>query len=537
MNRARATSTRGGRRGAASATDSQRRAASDDAQNSQIAATEPVGSEDATPSPSTATRRATSRSLRSTSGRFRPRAVRRDESERDSLARQEEKKAQERAAEERRARGRSRFRSKRSRGDSMGSRGGWGRGTSTATGPFGGGFAGPSGGSGGWLGGGSGGGSGGGFRTAGPRRVKMEGKDFGPGDESRIQEARINADKLHVLTPQEELDSEDEAMMAALGNRASSVLPMGIYRREHKETGVIVATTAELEAAERAEEEEEEEEDSLWIDGDGSRRLPEQQEEHGVWHVREKCKAPATKASGEDGMDIDEKTEAPRSQEEKRGKREKAKDEEQAIIQADLKLLASELGGMRVTDSEGKTRAPADKDGRLYLFQFPPRLPPLGQATAAKVKKEASEDVAMADATAVDLTQDDGASSSTATAAESSSDERAAPLDGAADGFRSQLLAQGGLIGQLKVRASGRVQLDWAGGMTLEMSPAAGMNFLTTAMIVEERDDKPSGTSGAGVAGEGIGMGKIMGRFVLAPVWSDEDEWTVAPADLVVPDE
>jgi hypothetical protein len=68
-------------------------------------------------------------------GRFRPRNVRRDEAERDSLARQEEKKASERAAEERKARGRSRFRSKRSRGDTMG-RGGFGRIISGASGPF-----------------------------------------------------------------------------------------------------------------------------------------------------------------------------------------------------------------------------------------------------------------------------------------------------------------------------------------------------------------------------------------------------------------
>lgn len=68
-------------------------------------------------------------------GRFRPKNVRRDEADRDSLARQEEKKASERAAEERKARGRSRFRSKRSRGDTMG-RGGFGRIISGASGPF-----------------------------------------------------------------------------------------------------------------------------------------------------------------------------------------------------------------------------------------------------------------------------------------------------------------------------------------------------------------------------------------------------------------
>ncbi|RFU71947.1 rna polymerase iii rpc4, partial [Trichoderma arundinaceum] len=96
------------------------------------------------------------------------------------------------------------------------------------------------------------------------------------------------------------------------------------------------------------------------------------------------------------------------------------------------------------------------------------------------------------------------------------------------NGFRSQALSNGGLIGRLNVRKSGKVELDW-GGRILEMSPAAGMNFLTTAVIVEESDEKPQN----GVTtGESIGMGKIMGRFVLAPIWNEEEEWDVAPEEL-----
>lgn len=135
------TTGRGARRGAAAA-----------GQRAPIEAAEASGTE-ATPTPAPAPRdnassarstpaasvrsgtatRATIATRAPPTGRFRPKAVRRDEAERDSLARQEEEKARERAAEERRARGRSRFRSKRSRGDTMGRRGGSGR---IATGPF-----------------------------------------------------------------------------------------------------------------------------------------------------------------------------------------------------------------------------------------------------------------------------------------------------------------------------------------------------------------------------------------------------------------
>ncbi len=82
-----------------------------------------------------------SRAASAITGRFRPKNIRRDEAERDSIARQEEKKASDKVAEERRARGRGRFRSKRSRGDAMG-RGRGGYAVAAAAGPFSGGFAG-----------------------------------------------------------------------------------------------------------------------------------------------------------------------------------------------------------------------------------------------------------------------------------------------------------------------------------------------------------------------------------------------------------
>jgi DNA-directed RNA polymerase III subunit RPC4 len=63
------------------------------------------------------------------------------------------------------------------------------------------------------------------------------------------------------------------------------------------------------------------------------------------------------------------------------------------------------------------------------------------------------------------------------------------------------------------------------------MSPATAMNFLTTAVIVEESDEKPGPDV---VGGDGVGMGKVMGRFVLAPVWEDEEEYEIPPEALEI---
>ncbi|KAG8666106.1 hypothetical protein FPOAC2_11201 [Fusarium poae] len=538
MNRGRA-SARGTRRGAGAAGSR----ATDD--GSAGPSTTQANSGSATPAPqsttSTSTRGGTTaRATRApAAGRFRPKNVRRDEAERDTLARQEEQKASERAADERKARGRSRFRSKRSRGDAMG-RGGFGRVISGASGPF---SSGP-GGFGGRGGGGGGGGFGGGGGAGGGRGFKSDSKT-GFAQATRNREARINADKLHIHTPDEDLDSEDEAMMEALNSRAVSVLPMGIYRREHKDEGIIVATTAELEAAENAQaappQQSREVEESLWVDGDVGELQPigENREDGGIWDTD--SKPTVIKKEQDDSMDVDLESKVDIDTESKDSSttpvpqpKKPAQESEETMIRSDLEILANELGAVEISDSaegeEAKTQGLSNKDGRMYLFQFPPVLPPLKQVAQPKPNKikpeptEGEDNVlestpAAPDAAPVDLTND--------------SNNTGFNIPGFEDpeqkaGFMSSLLSSGGMVGQLKVRKSGRVEMDW-GGSTMELSPAVGMNFLTTAVIVEENDEKPR--PGV-VGGESIGMGKIMGRFVLAPKWDEEEEWEVSSEDL-----
>ncbi|KAG5979957.1 hypothetical protein E4U55_004538 [Claviceps digitariae] len=490
-----------------------------------------------------------------TGGRLRPKILRRDEAERDKLARQEEQKANERAAAERRARGRSRNRSKRSRGDAMGARGGRGA-ISSASGPFSSGFAGAAGGQGGgWFGGGGSANAGRGGLFGGRGKVDGKGKGFAEGN-FRKREARINADKLHVMSPEDELDSEDEGMMAALSGHTAITMPMGIYRKEHKEQQVVVATTAELEAAENATGEEEE---SLWVDGEGSGVPPPvDHPEEGVWNTDGNAVKVKKEPETDDVMDLDVDVKSAPTKEEEAEEKEKKrkesltlassvkkvlpKDPEERQIQTDLDLLAGELGAVTVTDETGESRTegPSNKDGRLYLFQFPPVIPPLKEVArpVSRIKREA-HNISRMDGTPhasnptapVDLTDDAlGLDDDDVNDVDNNNDEgEDADLD-EAEGFRSQFLSQGGMIGKMNVRKSGKVELDW-GGMTLEMSPAAGMNFLTTAVIVEENDEKAQQDV---IGGESIGMGKIMGRFVLAPIWAEEEDWDVAPEELVL---
>ncbi|KAK1503955.1 RNA polymerase III RPC4 [Colletotrichum tamarilloi] len=435
--------------------------------------------------------------------------------------------APEWAKAEARAQARSRGRSRRARGDAMG-RGGFMSRAAVASGPFsqmtteGGGRSG-----GGWGGGGGGGGGGGFFGGGGGGGRKREGGAFG--EASGHREARINADRLAGYPVDREPDSDDEETAALIGAKPGNIWPMGIARIDKKEEKKTIATSAELEAEEQGKAEE-----SLFVEGEGwSGAIPPMEDETKVWHAAPKGVVQVkAEPGGEPGaMDIAPvdfnahiKSATPEAEEEKITPEPKTKkamaDPEVEMITHDMELLLGELGTVTDENSKAPETEVASKDGRLYLFQFPPLLPPLQPATAPKVKPE-PDDVVMLDqpGEAVDLTK-----------AEESSKPKVEDDIDLTD--INQLVSQAGMMGKLKVRKSGKVELDW-GGRTLELSPAAGMNFLTTAVIVEESDEKAKqGVPG----GDSIGMGKIMGRFVLAPTWGDEEEWTVDPEDLVVPE-
>ncbi|KAL0944136.1 DNA-directed RNA polymerase iii [Colletotrichum truncatum] len=483
------------------------------------AAGAPTRSDSATPKPTRGT----------SVGRFRPRAVRRDEASRDVLARQELEKDNARAKAEARAQARSRGRSRRARGDAMG-RGGMMSRAAVASGPFSQiHFEGGSRSSGGWGGGGGGSGSGGGF-FGGGGRAKSEKGAFGEASGHR-REARINADRLAGHLVDREPDSDDEATAALINSKPDNIWPMGIARIDKKEEKKVIATTAELEAAEDGKTEE-----SLWVDEGGtwSGPVPQVEEETKVWHAAPKgdvqVKAEPGTEPGAMEVDLSVVKPADTETEEKVTPEPKVKkalaDPEVDMITQDMQLLLSELGTVSDENSKApENSAVQDKDGRLYLFQFPPLLPPLHPSVAPKVKPE-PDDLVMLDQPAggsVDLTN-----SEDNIKPKIEEDDRDVDLTDI-----SQLVSQAGMMGKLKVRKSGKVELDW-GGRTLELSPAAGMNFLTTAVIVEESDEK---SKQGVIGGDSIGMGKIMGRFVLAPTWGDEEDWVVDPEDLVIPEE
>jgi DNA-directed RNA polymerase III subunit RPC4 len=475
--------------------------------------------------------------------RFRPKNVRRAEAERDLIAQQELSKEQERNAEDSRQR-RTQFRRRRGRGDAMGSTV---RRTTTASGPFSQlANAGESQhfrystqsnllvasssstrsagrGGGGWVVGGSSSKFKSAFKSDGDSKYQQA---FAEGSDDRDDIPRINADRLNVSLPEDYIiDPRDEAMLNYLRSQTDQVWPMGIYREEHKEPEVVVATTAELEAQENEELGEHE---SLWVDGldeqENSDSKSDDPAEEKVWKIDTRQKQivkpePHSDHAATLGGSIESKRRRPQL------------NEEEKMTLADRQLLLSELIPNSQTE-QGTDNAEADgqpdKEGRLYLFQFPPLMPPLQPIFEAElqpaVKKESDDVVSLSELPAepshVDLTVEDGAKKGTGSPSAAAKTHLA--------GFSPSDLPNGGFVGKLNVRKSGKVEIDW-GGQTFELSPALNAQFLTQAVIVDEKDEKPRPDV---VGGECLAMGKVMGRFVVAPIWGEEEEWDIPREDL-----
>ncbi|RYP77143.1 hypothetical protein DL771_001433 [Monosporascus sp. 5C6A] len=440
--------------------------------------------------------------------RFKPKNVRRDAAERQRLEQERNRdlaskikqEEREQRAEDRRAR------RGRGRGGAMSQRG-FIRRTVTATGPF---SAIPAenvkSGKGGWG------------WSAGPSRLHniphVGSTRYRP---RREHETRVNIDVLSGFA--EDVEDPETHFETFRSGQKSGSLPMGLFRTEHQEEEVKVATTAEL----QAEEEQSEDEGDLFVDPlptKDAQGVDIDMNDNEVWHAAPasaiKVKAePGTEAADVDMADIPEApgVKAPPSPEQKKKPaiaaadgvaKEKEKRREKALQDPEVQhaILDAQtlLRELRVY-KEGDDQSGRDKDGRMYLFQLPPILPPLAKLSLDGDAQEAPIDVDRQQDEAPKVKREDGAR-------ESSSAAGALPEGG-------------GCIGRLNVRRSGRVELDW-GGTTLSLGNGTETEFLTTAVMLETREhpDNPEALTGVG-----YGMGQVMGKFVLTPVWDDEEDW------------
>jgi DNA-directed RNA polymerase III subunit RPC4 len=141
------------------------------------------------------------------------------------------------------------------------------------------------------------------------------------------------------------------------------------------------------------------------------------------------------------------------------------------------------------------------KDGRLYLFQFPPILPRLFNP-----EKEGPDDLVVTKSTEqVDLTE-----ASNEPPIKKEGEEVVIKTEGGVADRPEQLISEKGWIGKLVVRKSGKVELNW-GGTSMAVGRGAPAAFLSNVLLTEEPKGEAEGTA--------TGLGKVMGKFVVTPDW------------------
>ncbi|KAH8891389.1 hypothetical protein GQ53DRAFT_806736 [Thozetella sp. PMI_491] len=465
--------------------------------------------------------------------KFRPKGVRRSEAEREKIVQEQDAILNQRLAEDARLRARAnRARGGRGRGR------GRGRGgpiSTMAAGPLslGSGLESASGGYGVASSHRGGGGARSGYGTSDGKTKGGQPNESSYGSAAYdFDDGRINADLLYSRSEVEE------------NNDLSRSMPMGIPRIEHKQEEIAMATAAEIEAREQGGQLEGDSDDELFVENSEARPSNAIKDED-VWEHAAPKSADPVRVKMPDGtivetMDIGEMAAGEVMHEDKKKKVAKGRrrtvppdpeDEYLAgVLERNLKVF-----GPQEDDDETKGQT-HPREGKVFLFQFPPILPPLvakkKDPAPNPVKPEPNDDVVMLDVpqddpTSVDLTMDDE---------KEVKEEEGEKEEESKEKAGRKWPENSGYLGKLVVRKSGKVTLDW-GGLSMAVEAAIPVSFIRTAVLVDNNDVKPSTDDASQFDGVAYGMGRIEEKFNVAPIFSTPAPWVIDPKDLEPPAE
>lgn len=205
--------------------------------------------------------------------------------------------------------------------------------------------------------------------------------------------------------------------------------------------------------------------------------------------------------------------------------------------QKQLAVLLDELGSVNIEDG-GEERGDQKAD-RVYIFQFPSKLPDLSAPT---VKEEPSSPPPPSSSTTLPSAAQAGPS------APAQSNSASAPIKIEEDAppqnplSRASTFAQRpahrpsvapGVMGKLRIHKSGKATLDW-GGTSLLVSKGLDESMLQDVVVVRPLKEEQNGNGessapveveGAGgrkkVGGEALAFGQVRGKFVVTPDWDE----------------
>lgn len=223
--------------------------------------------------------------------------------------------------------------------------------------------------------------------------------------------------------------------------------------------------------------------------------------------------------------------------------------------QKQIAVLLDELGGVDL-DGEPRDTSGGERDqksDRVYIFQFPSKLPDLINASAAVKEEPSSPQTLASHAPAA------AASSSAAAPTQSQSQlppptikieddapnansaSQVSPLAPVRPAHRPVLAP--GYLGKLRIHKSGKATLDW-GGTSLVVSKGLDESILQDVVVVRpkpipvdvaQNGDGGEASAAAGKAGssarkelekeeyggEALAFGQVRGKFVVTPDWDE----------------
>ncbi|KAH0293905.1 hypothetical protein KCU62_g857, partial [Aureobasidium sp. EXF-3399] len=194
-----------------------------------------------------------------------------------------------------------------------------------------------------------------------------------------------------------------------------------------------------------------------------------------------------------------------------------------ATEEQDLQEGEDATSSLPTSTANGANPPPDRRTDRVYLFQFPPILPSLAPQT---VKPEPQSPTlskkipaATSSSSAIDIDATPTSTTTPKAAAAPAIPESAGQMHSP---FPS------GLVGKLRVHASGRTTLDW-GGTSLQVGMGTDVQFLQDAVVAKFNDKSDvQGAKGkeeeqdeGAYGGEVMGLGQVRGKFVVTPDWEE----------------
>ncbi|KAM5446429.1 hypothetical protein MaudCBS49596_006541 [Microsporum audouinii] len=497
--------------------------------------------------------------------KFQPKVVaRKSKEEREALENFEAQRLQERISAANATR-------RSTRGGDRGRGRGRGRGgASGASGPLGGGAAGP-----GRHGGGAWKGKGGrSAKISGVYGVKSEGGAAGEHDSRDISSdegsdygLRFSIDHINLESDPEEEEvagatMKGKASLAKSTSRGGNrgLRPVRVERHEHVERSIGIAsdvregTNKSAELRRQAKEKARAENDSLFVEGDDSDDSDADEDDDVVMgEIKESVPtsdSPRIKTEpADDSVIIDdsivpavseETAPKPRAKRKARDLRKKLQTEEERQeydrYEEDVDYLKSTLGSLapagkapdssatvvekKDEDDADNALKPADeRQGQLFLLQFPPMtpnlVPPKLEKSSAAEQGEAVVEVAAplpADHPSqsqgsVTIKQEEGAANPESTASTST------PLITATNSALPR-----GRVGKLNIHQSGRATIDW-GGVSFELTKGSTVGFIQDAVILSDNMAGSADGSSTTCNKKLWAMSQVTGKFVVTPDW------------------